>query len=147
MWESIYKWNGPEGSGSAYLSGWVLTLFPYLANPVARRGLSRGTPGPSPLLCRNPWLVRPVDVSVITTYWDPRGPGRDDVPSLPARAPFTWLYTGSQFDMEFVAGLVGVRQDPTTLCLRPEVGWAVRHAPPDSGLQPTAAVRQGRRHG
>jgi hypothetical protein len=147
FWESIYKWNGPEGSGSPYLSGWVLRLFPYLANPVARRGLSRGTPGPGPFLHRNPWLVRPVDLSVITKYWDPRGPGRDDLPCLPARAPFKWLYLGSQCEMEFVAGLVGVRQDPTTLCLRPEVGWAVRHALPNLGTRLTAAVRSWGRRG
>jgi hypothetical protein len=28
--------------------------------------------------------------------------------------------------MEFIAGFVGVAQDPETLCLRPEIGWAVR---------------------
>lgn len=30
--------------------------------------------------------------------------------------------------MEFVGGLMGIRQDPDTLCLRPEIGWAVREA-------------------
>jgi hypothetical protein len=31
--------------------------------------------------------------------------------------------------MEFIGGLVGIRQDPHTLRLRPEIGWAVREAP------------------
>jgi hypothetical protein len=30
--------------------------------------------------------------------------------------------------MEFLGGFVGVRQDPGTLALRPEIGWAVRSA-------------------
>jgi hypothetical protein len=28
--------------------------------------------------------------------------------------------------MEFLGGFVGVAQDPATLALRPEIGWAVR---------------------
>jgi hypothetical protein len=28
--------------------------------------------------------------------------------------------------MEFLGGFVGVRQEAATLCLRPEIGWAVR---------------------
>ena len=33
------------------------------------------------------------------------------------------------FKMEFLAGFVGVQQDPGTFALRPEIGWAVRDAP------------------
>ena len=43
-----------------------------------------------------------------------------------ARAPFDWMYYEEQFDMEFLGGFVGVAQDPDTLALRPEIGWAVR---------------------
>jgi hypothetical protein len=32
--------------------------------------------------------------------------------------------------MEFIAGFVGVAQDARALALRPEIGWAVRKAPP-----------------
>jgi hypothetical protein len=28
--------------------------------------------------------------------------------------------------LEFFGGFVGVRQDPSSLLLRPEIGWAVR---------------------
>jgi hypothetical protein len=111
FWESIYKWRGPKGSGSPHLTGWVLDLFPYLSNPRGRYGSSEGP------LCRNPWLgVRRGRYS----------PGRDDFPGLPARAPFLWEYFDRTFEMEFTGGLVGIRQDPDTLCLRPEIGWAVR---------------------
>lgn len=41
-------------------------------------------------------------------------------------APFTWKYLGQELPREFVAGFVGVAQDPDTLAVRPEIGWAVR---------------------
>jgi hypothetical protein len=44
---------------------------------------------------------------------------------LPARAPFLWKYLGTDYEMEFVGGLIGVAQEPATLCLRPEIGWAI----------------------
>ncbi len=117
FWESIYKWRGPKGSGSPHVTGWVLDLFPYVVNPQAKWP-ARGGPAVPPLR-RNPWL------GVRAGH---HGPGRDDFPGLPSRAPFRWLYYDTVFEMEFVGGLVGVRQDPDTLCLRPEVGWAVRGA-------------------
>jgi hypothetical protein len=30
--------------------------------------------------------------------------------------------------MEFIGGLIGIKQDPTTLSLRPEIGWAIRES-------------------
>jgi hypothetical protein len=45
-----------------------------------------------------------------------------------AKAPFRWEYLDSSYQMEFLAGFVGVRQDAETLALRPEIGWAV-HEP------------------
>src|SRR5262245_58191600 len=119
FWESIYKWQGSRGSGSPHLSGWVVNLFPYLVNPEAKRYARWGGGGVAvPALCRNPWIGRS----------GKGGPGRDDFPALPARAPFRWHYLDRVFAMEFVGGLVGVRQDEATLGLRPEVGWAVREA-------------------
>jgi hypothetical protein len=35
--------------------------------------------------------------------------------------------------MEFLGGFVGVRQNEDTLCLTPEVGWAVREVGEDCG--------------
>jgi hypothetical protein len=73
-----------------------------------------------PLLCRNPMVARGRQGFL--------PPGRDDIPCLPAKAPFIWRYMGTAYDMEFVGGLIGIAQDPATLCLRPEIGWAVRDA-------------------
>jgi hypothetical protein len=42
-----------------------------------------------------------------------------------AKAPFVWNYFGTDHEMQFVGGLIGITQDPATLCLRPEIGWAI----------------------
>jgi hypothetical protein len=119
FWDSMYKWHGRQGSGtSPYVSGWIVKLFPYL-NPGGESfyaGETRDTPS----LCRNPWID--------TQPSRDHGPGPSRFPSLPARAPFLWEYLGRNYEMEFIGGLIGVRQDPQTLCLQPEIGWAVWEA-------------------
>jgi hypothetical protein len=115
FWQSIYKWHDERGSGSPHVSGWVLKLFPCLDNPDAKYALFFGEESTAPPLRRNPWLsARPGT-----------GPGRDDFPCLPAKAPFLWSCRGTDYEMAFVGGLIGIAQDPGTLCLRPEIGWAV----------------------
>jgi hypothetical protein len=124
FWDSIYKWEGRDESGeSPYVSGWVLKLFPYLS-PVTDDldDAGEGFPGetePAQSFCCNPWMTRPPSRG--------NGPAQDRFPQLPARAPFLWKYYPHQkdYEMEFIGGLMGVRQDPQTLCLRPEIGWAV----------------------
>jgi 5-aminopentanamidase len=56
------------------------------------------------------------------------GPSLGDFPSGLARAPFVWKYRVQRFEMEFLGGFVGVRQDPATLTLRPDIGWAIRQS-------------------
>lgn len=119
FWDSIYKWQGPKGSGTPHVSGWALKLFPYLDNPEAKYGWPSGKPTAAPPLHRNPWLAASLSRG---------GPVRDDFPSLPSKAPFLWKYMETEYPMELVGGLLGITQDPTTLSLRPEIGWAVRAA-------------------
>ncbi len=119
FWNSFYKWHGREGSGSPYVTGWVVTLFPYLDNPVAKWASLRGMRSAAPPLRRNLWL---------SARFSSPPPGRDDFPSLPAKAPFRWQYLETVFGMEFVGGLIGIAQDSNTLTLRPEIGWAIRDA-------------------
>ena len=57
FWESIYKWQGPKGSGSPYVSGWIVKLFPYLDHPEAKGAWLSGKESSLPSLCRNPWLL------------------------------------------------------------------------------------------
>jgi hypothetical protein len=116
FWDSIYKWQGSRGSGSAYTTGWVSTLFPYLNVGEATIALRR-----------NPWLGATRSRG---------GPGRDQFPGAPAKVPFLWRYFEQTFDMEFIGGLIGIRQDAHTFSLRPEIGWAVREAPAAREVSP-----------
>jgi hypothetical protein len=117
FWDSIYKWRGPHGSGAPYVSGWIASFFPYLDNPVAKFSRKITKDFTEPSLRRNRWLGMTGSKG---------GPGRDEFPSLPAKAPFLWKHLGNDFEMEFIGGLIGIRQEPQTLCLRPEIGWTVR---------------------
>ena len=119
FWESIYKWNGPKGSGCPHVSGWVLNLFPYLNNPAAGWSRLPGEASDPRSVYRNPWLG---------SEHVHDGPGRDAFPGLPSKAPFKWFYFDEKFDMSFVGGLIGMRQEEETLFLRPEIGWAVLDA-------------------
>lgn len=107
FWESIYKYEGPKGSGSPRVTGWVSAFFPYVRD---RHGQYH----------RNPSLGAGFSQ------------GRDGIPAFPCKAPFEWKIgwppCQMTYDMEFIGGLIGVSQDSRTLCLRPEIGWAVQDA-------------------
>ena len=107
FWNSIYKYQGPQGSGSPCISGWITKLFPYLMQ------------GPE---CyeRNPWLDEAMSEN---------GPSREAFPNAISKVPFLWRFFTEEFEMEFVGGLVGVSQCRESFTLRPEIGWAVRDAP------------------
>ena len=66
---------------------------------------------------RNPYLGT-------LSEWE--GMTSSEVLSGISTAPFCWKYLTSEHPMEFVAGFVGAAQDPETLAIRPEIGWAVR---------------------
>jgi len=121
FWKSIYKVD--DGSGGPYITGWITSFFPYLKDP--RTGLAS---------LQNRWIAQggePMQKLLYPSHQRDRegmgqGPTLSAFPSGLARAPFRWLYYERSFEMEFLGGLVGVRQDPKTLRLRPEIGWAVR---------------------
>lgn len=110
FWDSIYKWKGPDGSGSPVVSGWILKLFPYLWDHHGK-------------FARNPWLDKEPSRH--------HGPDRSAFPCRLSRVPFKWTCYGTSYAMEFLSGFVGVAQDDQTLALRPEIGWAVREAGAD----------------
>lgn len=111
-WESIYKYQGPRGSGSPFVSGWVTRLFPYLRN---------WQDDYEP----NQWL------STMPSHY---GPNREAFPNTTSRAPLKWKIDNSSvetiYEMELCGGLIGVSQDRETRTVRPEIGWAVREAKP-----------------
>lgn len=73
------------------------------------------------------WRVR-ADDQGYPAFSPKDGPGVDNFPTGLAKAPFRWQYYSREYNMEFLGGFVGVRQDSETLRLRPEIGWAVRDA-------------------
>lgn len=124
FWQSIYKVD--HGSGGPNVTGWITAFFPYLKE--WRTGLATE---------KNRWLAQGGTAlqSVLypnsdheATFRFHQGPKTDAFPSGLARSPFLWQYLDQQYEMEFLGGFVGVRQNPDTLQLRPEIGWAVRAA-------------------
>ena len=122
FWQSIYKWQ--DQSGGPYVTGWITAFFPYLVD-YSGQGMRK-----------NNWLIdggrnlqellRPPLVDDPHRW--PNGPTAEDFPSGVSRAPFVWNYFGRLYGMEFLGGFLGIRQDPDTLRLEPEIGWAVREA-------------------
>ncbi len=104
FWQSIYKLSG--GSGGPYIKGWVIKLFPYL-----------NTTGDTPRTNKY------IDSEPTGSF---AGLNTNDFYSGVSQVDFVWDYNGTKFDMEFIAGFVGISQDKTTLTLRPEIGWAVK---------------------
>ena len=102
FWSMIYKYHG--GSGGPYITGWIATLFPYVGKSELRRNR-------------------------ILDNWSKEGSfyglTTDDFPSGVVSTPFKWQYYGEVFPMHFYGGFMMVVQDPVTLALKPEIGWAV----------------------
>ncbi|XP_070532289.1 uncharacterized protein [Ptychodera flava] len=103
FWSGIYKIAG--GSGGPYITGWIITLFPYLQN--------HGSFAQNEYL--DHWSAGGIFYAVTT----------DCFPSGLSKAPFVWEYFAQKFDMQFIGGFMAVSQDNETLALRPELGWAV----------------------
>ena len=101
FWRDMYKRN--DDSGGPYITGWIVTLFPYAGRGKRRNGYLEN------------WNKEYVFGGVKTTYF-PRGV---------VYTPFKWIYQGNEVPMHFYAGFMCVTQDPHTLALRPEIGWAV----------------------
>lgn len=74
---------------------------------------------------RRPAIERDDDGRIRIVHLD-RGVSVADFPSALSRAPLHWECLGQNFSMELLAGLMGSSQDPDTLAIRPEIGWAVR---------------------
>ncbi|QBG48123.1 DUF4419 domain-containing protein [Verrucomicrobia bacterium S94] len=106
FWNSFYKRH--QTSGSSYINGWIVKLFPYL-----RR--KNGTLYRNPVFDEDAALEPMIDA--------------DDFPLGLSMVPFVWKHHNRQYNMEFMAGFIGIAQDPETQTLRPEIGWIIRDKP------------------
>jgi hypothetical protein len=117
FWQSLYK--ADSVSGGPYVSGWLMALFPYLRSGETSHAMEK-----------NRWLAaggKALD-EIFYPAHDSRPFGRPTSKAFPsglARAPFQWRYLGRSYEMEFVAGFVGVRQERENMSVRPEIGWVV----------------------
>lgn len=103
FWRSLYKEN--DSSGGPWATGWINVLFPYLKGGV-----------------RNPYVGKWNDgLKEIMGG----GPSPADFPSGLSTVSLSWRYLEEIVHMSLVGGFVGVVQDPTSLALRPGLGWAV----------------------
>ena len=107
FWSSIYKQTG--GSGGPFISGWIVTLFPYMDTQ------------------RNHWLKYSWHnwKSRMTESQFGHGATTDSFPPGVTTTPFVWEYLREEFKMHFYAGFIGASQDPVTLSIHPEIGWAI----------------------
>ena len=108
FWQNLYKISG--GSGGPYITGWILNFFPYLEQS-GRVFLNR---------FMDDWRKQ-IEGKVFCF----RGATADLFSSGLSSAPFVWAYHDTKFKMRFVSGFIGVQQDPDTLALSPQIGWAI----------------------
>ncbi|MGB1015876.1 MAG: DUF4419 domain-containing protein, partial [Nannocystaceae bacterium] len=111
-WSTIYKLK--DDSGGPYLSGWFHVLFPYL--------MQRQSSGQRELV-PNPHLKN-WHAGMRANFGG--GPTTVELPGAVSRVPLRWRYFDTVFDMELLAGFVGVHQEPDSRELSPRLGWAVR---------------------
>jgi hypothetical protein len=122
FWRSFFRYQ--SGSGPSELTGWILTLFPYV------KTFANGTDKlvPSPYLADWEARLRRAEAPDRKMTRSTEGPGLGALPPSLASAPVTVIDVrdGSTHPLRFVAGLFGVTQDDGRV-LAPEFGWAVVH--------------------
>lgn len=121
FWRHFFQDSRRAGcGGGTELHGWILLFFPYLVDPTAGA------------LVPNPILVAARGASPLEAGGGPASwVTRNSVPpkSIPlglSRAPLMFVVGEATYEMDLIGGFMGLAQDPTTLAVRPAIGWAVR---------------------
>jgi hypothetical protein len=123
FWNSLYRME--SRSGGAGYSGWLGVFFPYLRD-------KRSNACQNPLIPTLANYLRDDGLNCAESHAEEARipfPSPGELPRGITSAPFVWEYHFRKIQMEFLGGFVGVEQDPNTLALRPEIGWAVRKSP------------------
>jgi hypothetical protein len=121
FWLSFFRYL--SGSGPAELTGWIVTLFPYLVTDWRT-----GELGPNKYL--RTWrerLERSLARGKLDWMLEPEGPSIDAIPQSLASAPlrFVDVRDGSRTNLRLVAGMFGVAQAPENNAVSASFGWAV----------------------
>jgi hypothetical protein len=124
FWNSMCKRGGSSGSGAyTWFNGWVNIFFPYINkrwNPFCKPYSADAGYVREGLVWNKTYGFRvPEDV---------RGPDCEDFGTGMSSAPVLWDYFGTEHKLDFNAGFIGAVQDPTTLQVRPQVGWFITRA-------------------
>ena len=134
FWRGIYKLK--EAYGGGIMNGWLADLFPYLQDHSGRLSVRSHRflsvePGETGLRAR----VKKSGVRVSART----------LPSGLSSVPVKLHAPGGEKlgDMVVLGGFVGVAQDPQTLALRPQLGWALRRLPISVKAMPDARAVSG----
>ena len=129
FWCKIYHQRGgkDEYEPGPYITGWILTLFPYVKHDKRNEYLTlwqeKDPASHVESSGRGMWSSGGRDET------DSRGLMHYQFPPGISSTPFTWKTgtnpSSSVFPMHFYAGFMTISQNSTTLAIRPEIGWAV----------------------
>ena len=108
-----------------YVTGWILALFPYISS-----GRNEHKRNPYLTLWQNKDPASHKLPKNEDDFWHEKaedlvGVTHDGFPPGVVSTPFTWQSVNQTYPMHFFAGFMAVTQDPATLAIRPEIGWAV----------------------
>lgn len=104
FWSNIFKRK--DESGGPYITGWVIKFFPYVTDGNQK-------------MIKNPYIDREPEEFMEGLLTNQFNNGL-------SKADFIWNYLGHKYEMEFLAGFVGIKQDKKSLTLKPEIGWVVK---------------------
>ena len=122
FWRSFFRYQ--SGSGPSELTGWILTLFPYLVSDWETKALAPNTY----LSTWHDRLQTATRRGVRFRDFDKiQGPSIGEIPEGLVSAPvrFDDRFSGAKIELRFVAGLFGVEQDVETRALSASFGWAI----------------------
>lgn len=121
FWRSFFRYQ--SASGGAELTGWIVTLFPYIKNGRREQVVANG-------YVAN-WRDHLQAAEARGEAWVQRdniqGPSLGMIPGSLASAPvrFVDARDSSETALRFVSGMFGVEQDADTGALSAAFGWAV----------------------
>lgn len=104
FWSDIFKRK--DESGGPYITGWIIKFFPYV------------TDGNQEMI-KNPYIDREPEEFM-------EGLKTNQFNNGLSKANFIWNYFGHKYEMEFLVGFIGIKQDKKSQTLKPEIGWLVK---------------------